>query len=469
MKGTTSSPELLLRLERGAGVPLRAQLERELRTAIRTGRLRLGTELPSTRVLAMDLGLSRGIVVEAYEQLLAEGYLTARQGSATSVAARQPIVERAAPIEPHAAPPRYDFRTGVPDVAMFPRRAWLSSFRRALNTASHAAFRYPDPRGPAPVRAALSAYLNRARGTTVGADRMVMCTGFTQGFRIVCHALRKRGVRAIATEDPSNTGQCAAIEATGLRPVPVPVDRHGLLVDRLGKTDARAVLITPAHQFPTGSVLAPERRAALVDWAARHRALVIEDDYDAEYRYDREPIGAMQGVAPDHVVYIGTASKTLAPALRLGWLVLPAHLVTEIAQIKHQEDAGSPAMEQLAFADFIGGGELDRHLRKMRLLYRRRRDVLVAALRARLPRLQVSGIAAGLHLMLTLDADADEEAIVASLAALSVGVLGVGSYCARSKMPPALVLGYGTIADGAIGEGIKRLASVLEQQRPRRR
>lgn len=465
MKRTTSSPELLLRIERGAGTPLRAQLEQQLRGAIRSGRLRPGSELPSTRVLATDLGLSRGVVVEAFEQLLAEGYLTARQGSATTVAARQMNVERAAHVERAAAPPRYHFRTGVPDASKFPRRAWLSSLRRVLDRARGTELGYPDGRGAAPARIALSAYLNRARGTVAQSDRVVMCSGFTQGFRLLCQVLRTRGVEAIATEDPSPVEQRAVIQATGLRSVPIPVDEHGLLVDRLARTGAGAVLVTPAHQFPTGSVLSPERRTALLEWATKHRALVIEDDYDAEYRYDREPIGALQGVVPEQVAYIGSASKTLAPALRLGWLVLPADYVPEVARLKRQEDAGSPTLDQLAFADFIERGELDRHLRRTRLHYRRRRDVLVAALRARLPHLPVFGIAAGLHLMLQLGADDDEQAVVASAAALSVGVLGVRSYAARAKVPPALILGYGSISDATIGEGIRRLASALEQHR----
>ncbi len=463
MDRTTSAPELLLKIKRGAGFPLRAQLEGELRDAIRNGRLRVGAELPSTRALAADLGVSRGIVVEAYEQLLAEGYLVARQGSATAVAACRRDVARAADVEPVVAAPRFDFRPGMPDVSQFPRRAWLASVRRVLGTATHASLGYPDHRGPAPVRRALAAYLNRARGTVVQPDRIVMCTGFSQGFRLVCQALRARGVRSIATEDPSNDAPIVALQAMDLHAVPIPVDRHGIFVDRLEASDARAVLITPAHQFPTGSVLAPERRAALVDWAVRRRALVIEDDYDAEYRYDREPIGAVQGIAPDHVAYVGTASKTLAPALRLGWLALPSDLVEDVARLKYQADHGSPVLEQLALADFIERGELDRHLRKTRLRYRKRRDILVAALRASLPRLEISGIAAGLHLVLSLGPRADEKAIVAAAASMSVAVRGLSSYRARSRLPPALVLGYGAIADRAIAEGIKRLASVLEQ------
>ena len=247
------------------------------------------------------------------------------------------------------------------------------------------------------------------------------------------------------------------------KPVPIPVDEQGIVVDRLERSDAEAVFVTPAHQFPTGSVLAPERRAALLEWAQNRHAIVIEDDYDAEFRYDREPIGALQGVAPESVVYIGSASKTLAPALRLGWMVLPENLVQHAAHFKRLDDAGSPVLEQLTFTDFVERGELDRHLRRMRLHYRRRRDLLVMELRTRLPQLRVSGIAAGLHLMLELPADSDEQEIVAKAAELSVGVISIGSYRARSRPQPALVLGYGGIDDALIEEGVKRLASVLER------
>jgi GntR family transcriptional regulator / MocR family aminotransferase len=443
-------------------VPLRAQLEQELRSAIRAGQLRPGNEVPSSRVLAQDLGLSRGLVVEAYEQLLAEGYLTARRGSATTVAAHRPHVERSGPVETApAAPPRYDFRPGVPDVSMFPRRAWVSSVRRVVNSADSAAFAYPDVRGPAAIRNALSEYLNRVRGTVARADRVLTCNGFTQGFRLVCQVLRERGVKSVAVEDPAHRAHHQSVRDAGLKTLPIAVDVRGLVVEQLKRTDAEAVLLTPAHQFPTGAVLAPERRAALLEWAAARRAWVVEDDYDAEYRYDREPIGSLQGVAPERVVYIGTASKTLAPALRLAWMVLPMELVAAVTQAKRQDDLGSPSLQQLAFADFLERGELDRHLRKMRLHYQRRRDALIAALRAHLPRLRVSGIAAGLHLMLELDAGADEKAIIAAAAAQSVGVYAVGAYRARAKRGPGLILGYGATSEATIAEGIKRLGSAL--------
>jgi GntR family transcriptional regulator / MocR family aminotransferase len=466
MKRTTSAPELLVNLQRQAGVPLRAQLEQELRSAIRAGRLHAGREMPATRVLARDLGISRGLVVEAYEQLLAEGYLTARRGSATTVAAHRPNVD--ATVQRHAreepvAPPRldFDFRPGVPDMSMFPRRAWLASLRRTLQTAGPAAFAYPDVRGPLPMRTALADYLNRARGTVARPDLMLSCTGFTQGFRLACRALRERGVEALALEDPAHLEMIAAMRSEGLKAISIPVDERGVIVERLKRTEAGAVLLTPAHQFPTGAVLAPERRAELIDWATTRGAWVIEDDYDAEYRYDRDPVGSLQGVAPGQVVYIGSASKTLAPALRVGWMLLPPALVPEVTLAKHQDDCGSPALQLLAFGDFVARGELDRHLRRMRAHYRRRRDALVTALRARLPRLRVSGIAAGLHLMLELEDGTDEQAVVEAAAALSVGVYRVGAYRARSTGRPALILGYGATSEATIVEGIKRLASVL--------
>ena len=465
MRQPQSAPELLVRIDRASGEPLRAQLERELRAAIRAGRLQAGTELPSTRALAADLGLSRGIVVEAYEQLLAEGYLTARQGSATAVASGAPERERASTErEPgDAATPvfRYDFRPSAPDTTTFPRRAWHRSLRKVLTGASGAVFGYPEARGMPQLRHALAEYLNRARGTNAHPDRMVACNGFTQGFRLACAVLGQRGARAIATEDPSHDEQRAAIRALGLKVVTVPVDEQGLIVEKLERSGADAVLLTPAHQFPTGSVLSPQRRTALIEWAVRRKGTIIEDDYDAEFRYDREPIGSLQGVAPDRVIYVGSASKTLAPALRLGWMLAPAPLVEALAIEKKREDRGSPALEQLAFADFIESGELDRHLRRMRHIYRRRRDLLTKALRAHLPKRRVSGIAAGMHLLLELAAGTDEEEVIEAAAKLSVAVSGIGDYRARAKGPPALTIGYGSVRDSAIAEGIKRLASVI--------
>jgi GntR family transcriptional regulator / MocR family aminotransferase len=458
----TSRPlELLLPVRRGAGT-LRAQLERHLREAVRSGRLPPGSALPSSRVLAEQLGIARGVVVEAYDQLVAEGYLVARQGSATRVA--DAALVGAAPPRPAepSKPLRYDFRPGVPALDTFPRSAWLASLRKALTQAPHAALGYGDPRGQPALRQALVGYLGRVRGVAADPEQVLVCSGFAQGTALVCRALGRRGARRVAMEDPCHPGQRAIVAASGLEPVPVPVDDQGIQVDRLEAVGADAVLVTPAHQFPTGTVLAPGRRGALVAWAQRNDAVIVEDDYDAEYRYDREPIGAVQGLAPDRVVYAGSASKTLAPALRLGWLVLPAWLGDAVAEQKALDDLASPALEQLAFADLLGRGEVDRHLRRNRVRYRARRDALVAALGVHAPQVSVRGIAAGLHAVAELPPRAEEARVAAAARRRSVGVYPISDYrFGGSAAPPALVLGYGGLGEPAIRRGVALLALAI--------
>ena len=459
---TTSGAELLVRIDRESPVALHLQLEMQLRAAVQTGSLAAGSPLPSTRSLAADLALSRGVVVEAYEQLGAEGYFASRSGSGTRVAAvraaaPQPLVDES--VRPW---PRYDFRPGMPDLALFPRAAWLASLRRALLSASRASFGYPDPRGPLATRTALAAHLGRSRATVGQADRIVLCSGFTQGIDLVARLLQARGVRSVAIEDPGFGGLVRLFSTLGIATPRVPVDKRGLVIERLERTAATAVIVTPAHQFPCGSGMAPERRAALLAWAARRDALVVEDDYDAEFRYDREPLGALQGLAPDRVVYIGTTSKTLSPALRLGWLLAPAGLAAELASIKRRADRGSPTIEQLALADFLTSGQMDRHLRKMRSSYRLRRDALVAALREHLPRLHVEGVAAGLHLMVNLPPGTDERALIIAAREQSIRVFGAFAYRARPRRaPPALVMGYGSLHEHLIADGVQRLARLI--------
>jgi|SRR5215207_129870 len=345
--------ELLLALDRRATGPLRAQLEEQLRAAVRAGRLAPGTALPSTRALARELGVSRGVVVETYDQLAAEGYLATRQGAATRVAEAAFRPAAAAPAPAAARPPRFDFRPGAPDVALFPRTRWIASLRRALRAAPDARLDYGDAHGAPELRAALAGYLGRVRGVASDPGRIVVTSGMAQGMALFGRTLIARGARRIAVEDPWSTPGRDQLVTTGLEPVPVDVDANGLRVDRLEAAAPDAVVVTPAHQFPTGVVLSPERRAALAEWAVRSDAFVLEDDYDAEYRFDRAPVGAVQGLAPDRVVYAGSVSKTLAPALRLGWLVVPERLAGAIAAAKAADDLGTPIVEQLALADFL--------------------------------------------------------------------------------------------------------------------
>jgi GntR family transcriptional regulator/MocR family aminotransferase len=351
-------------------------------------------------------------------------------------------------------------------VANFPRAAWLRSVRTVLTEAPNDRFGYLSGHGMPELREALAAYLNRVRGTSARPGNIVICNGFAQGIALLIQVLARRGAKRLVVEDPSMDDDAHPLAvAAGLDLAGVPVGRDGIRVDVLDRLDADAVILTPSHQWPTGAVLSAESRAAVLAWAKRRGALVIEDDYDAEYRYDRAPIGAMQGLAPDQVVYAGTASKTLSPGLRIGWLVVPGHLVDDIAEAKLLADRGSPAIDQLAFADFLDRGEFDRHLRRMRPVYRRRRDALLGALRDRLPDLEPAGVAAGLHLVTWLPPDLDEDAVVGAAARRGLGVYGVRPYRIAHQGPGGLIFGYATLNERTIAEGIGLLASVISEVR----
>jgi GntR family transcriptional regulator / MocR family aminotransferase len=456
--------DLLLGLDPAGRAPLRVQLEAQLRSAVRDRRLRPGTRLPSTRALARELGVSRGVVVEAYAQLAAEGYLVARAGSATAVAEVAAPAQRRPPAPAHVPSGRWDFSVGQPDLATFPRQAWLAATRRALGTAPDAALGYRDSRGAPELRSALAAYLGRSRGVVADPDLMVVCSGATQGIALLARVLAARGVQRIAMEDPGFPIHREVVRRQGVEPVPLPVDADGVRLDALAALDAGAVVVTPAHQLPTGAVLAPERRNALLAWAEEHDALIVEDDYDGEFRYDRTPVGALQGLGAERVAYLGTASKHLAPGLRLGWLVLPSWLVQDVMDEKGFTDAGTAVLEQLALADLLDSGALDRHVRRARDVYRRRRDVLVAALADRLPELELEGAAAGMHAVARLPDGGDDAALAAAAHARGVQLFPLSwMRFPGSTGPPALLFGYARIAEAGIPRGVAELAEAYAE------
>ena len=449
-----------------AGHRVRAGLEAALREAVQTGRLAPGTRLPSSRALAADLGIARNTVAEAYAQLGAEGWLTARQGSGTRVASTAVVsLGPAAGIRPPlgARAARHDLRPGSPDLSAFPRAGWLSAARKALSGAPSRALGYSDPRGRPELRTVLAAYLGRTRGVRVAPDRIVVCSGFTQGLALLCQVLPDVGVTKIAVEDYGQPHTAEALAASGLTPVMLGVDDGGAVLDKAH--GAQAMLLTPAHQFPLGSVLSPRRRADAARWAAGSGGLIIEDDYDGEFRYDRQPVGALQALAPEHVIYAGTVSKTLAPGLRLGWLVLPARLTEAVASAKARSDAQTSSFEQLTLAEFITSGAYDRHVRRVRLAYRRRRDRLVAALAAHAPGVRVTGIAAGLHAVAELGPGQREEQVVARAAARGVALEGLGGYALREHTRgPALVIGYATPPEHGYTTALARLVAAIRDQ-----
>ncbi len=457
------SPELLLAIDRQSPEPLRRQLERQVRDAIRTGRLQVGERLPSSRELARGLGLSRGLVQDCYAQLQAEGYLSTRVGSATRVAAGQCVPQAGAATPSESPRLLADFRWGVPYLGGFPLPDWLWAIREAARSMPLTALDYGDPRGSAVLREVMAGYLRRVRSSAAYPERLLICSGYAQGLALALRAVAAAGVRCVAYEDPgSPTTISTAAGAAGLSTVPVPVDEHGIDVEALAATGARTVVVTPAHQWPTGVVLAPERRLALLDWARRTDAYVIEDDYDAEFRYDRSPVGTLQGLDADHVISIGSASKSLAPALRLGWMLCPPALTQPLTHLKQLSDRGTPTLDQLALAQLIESGRYDRHLRRMRATYSARRSALVTALSEHAPGVAVTGLAAGFHAVAHLDDRADEQAVIAAARARSVGLYGM-SPCrsTHTGTPTQLVLGFGDVDERAIPAGIAAVGDLL--------
>ena len=478
------SPGLLVRLDRSASQPLRAQLEASLREAIRGGRLRAGERLPSSRELARALGVSRGMVQECYGQLLAEGYLTSRTGSATRVAgisgqqagdqlAAGPAMVAPPPPPPGRQPPEppliADFAPGVPDLSSFPRTDWAWAIKQACTQAAAADLGYGDPRGSLVLREVLAGYLRRVRAAAASPAQMIISTGFAQGINLVVHALaRQGGVTCVAFEDPGY-GSAQADEtvraalAMGIDVTYVPVDGEGLMVGELAASGAQAVVVTPAHQSPTGVVLSPARRHALTDWARRSGGYVIEDDYDSEFRYDKEPVGALQGLAPDQVFLLGTASKALAPAVRLGWVHAPSALAPVVAAEKEMSDRGSCTLDQLALATLLTTGRYDRHLRRMRSVYAARRTALTGAFARHAPGVQLTGLAAGFHAVAPLPPGAGETAVIAAAHERRVGLHGIGGYRGHpdTAAPPALVMGFGNVRERAIEPAIAAVADLL--------
>jgi GntR family transcriptional regulator/MocR family aminotransferase len=456
------APEILLELDRERPEPLRAQLERGLRDAIRSGRLQPGERLPSSREMARELGVSRGLVLECYTQLQAEGYLTSRGGSATRVASGAeappgPPPRPAAPVRPSI-----DFKHGLPDLASFPRRDWAWAMREACRGVPAGELGYGDANGSETLRSVLAAYLRRVRGAVAEPERIVICSGVQQGMNLVIRALAKRGVRRMGFEDPGHPDHRAGLVLAGIEAVPVPVDDRGVDVEALAASGAGAVVLTPAHQSPTGALLAPERRQALLAWAAEHNATIVEDDYDAEFRYDREPVGTLQGLAPERVATLGSVSKSLAPGLRLGWVVCPPRLVDAIAGEKRIEDRASPVLDQLALAALIESGRYDRHLRRMRGVYAARRKALMDALARHAPGLELRGLAAGFHVLVLLPEGVTEEEAVTAARERSVGVYGLrDNTFGEERWPPALVMGFGNVGEGAIEQGVEALAEAL--------
>nr|WP_221381728.1 PLP-dependent aminotransferase family protein [Actinoplanes polyasparticus] len=461
----SGSDFLQLRPEEAPAKGLTTWLADGLRLAVSHGRLAPGTRLPATRLLASELRISRGVVVDAYQRLIDEGLAQARTGAGTTIVAHPHV--RDAPSDRRRSldtlrlplPPAdgidVDLSPGVPDLAAFPRTAWLRAERAVLDEITAADLGYGDPGGTPRLRAELAGWLARTRGVRAEPDDVIVVNGVAQALALLAQTLE---TRTVAVEDPGSRGARDQLAHWGVRPEPVPVDAEGLVVDALTQA---AVVITPAHQFPTGVVLGPARRRALLTWAAAG-GTIIEDDYDAEHRYDRAPVAALQGSAPDQVAYAGSVSKSLAPGMRLGWLIAPRRMQPALLTAKHDSDLGNPALPQLVLARLLATGDYERHLRNVRNRQRRRRDALLAALRVHLPRARVTGVAAGLHLLIMLDGD-EPDTRTAERAAKHGILVHPLSWHRMTPGPPGLVLGYAANPPDRLAEAARRLGQVMAQ------
>lgn len=455
-----------LLLDLPAGLGRRAALEHALRQAIADGQLEPGAALPSTRQLAQTLALARGTVVDAVEQLAAEGLVETRHGALSRVAHVPP----SAPARTTAKRLRTgtraaaDFSPGNPDLTTFPRAMWASAVRRALGTCDAASLGYGNPQGHIELRRALVEYLGRTRGVTATPDDIVVTAGFTQALAAIGRAARSVVGDDVVVEDPSLDRHRILLDHAGLRLIPVAVDSDGVRVDEMPEERATA-LVTPGHHTPLGVSLSSARRGELATWAARHEGLVVEDDYDGELRYDRRPVRAFQALDPGRVAYCGTASKSFAPGLRLAWCVLPHGFVEPVLEAMWSIGGWAvSAVEQLTLADIMGSGGYDRHVRMIRHEYRRRRDMLLAALTTRVPSVRVEGVAAGLNAMVVLPQGTDEGAAVEALAERSVAVFGLTTFAVdpdRCGHSPAIVVNYGRPYGHRYRESLDRLVDAL--------
>lgn len=456
--GANSEGGADLHLDLG-GTRGRSDLVRALHESIRTGRLTPGTRLPSSRTLAKDLGIARNTVADAYGQLVAEGWLTARQGSGTVVANRT-VVDSSASVA--VSPPerhfRYDLTPGSPDVSTFPRSEWLAAARKALPAAPNEAFGYGDPRGRIELRQTLADYLARARGVRADPGAILICSGYVQALSLLSEVVAGQGGKTMSVEEFGYSLHWDVIRSRGLKPVPVAVDEHGVRSDLLS---GEAALLTPAHQMPLGVPLAPDRRTAAVEWAREAGAVLIEDDYDGEFRYDRQPVGALQALDPELVAYTGTASKSLAPGLRLAWMVLPQHLMEPVLAAKRTADLQTATLDQLVLGEFIASGHYDRHVRRTRLHYRRRRDHLVELLAVRAPQVKVAGISAGLHVLLDVPGDATELVERAKNQGLLLASLDRYRFTEDPSARQAVIVGYGTPPDHSYNGALDLLCQIL--------
>jgi GntR family transcriptional regulator / MocR family aminotransferase len=465
---------LWVAVDRSQETSLIRQVYDQIRLSIVRGGLRAGEQLPSTRQLARELGVSRIIIVEVYEQLLAEGYLESRQGAGTYIAegASLEVIQREhfPPVQTLAdssteSRSLIDFRSGLPALDLFPRKLWGQLGLRVCTESSPSVFGYDQPEGCSQLRIALTRSLAKTRRVRCHPDQLVITAGAAQAFSLVARLLLSSGAEVII-EDPVTYDVQRIFSAAGARLCPIPVDEDGMQTPLLPQEEHPAfIFVTPSHQFPLGGLLPIQRRIQLIQFARTTGCFIVEDDYDSEFRYSGTPVSSLQELDPEHVIYVGTLSKSLSPALRLGYVVLPLPLIEQCRRLKELTDLHSPVVEQLTLARFIDDGHLERHILKMKRIYRIRREALIAALTTSFPnRVRVSGEATGLHLTAEFHGKAFTEQTLADLEEAGVRLYPVERHAIRKgRYQSTVILGYGNLTPDELYEGVRRMKTVLDR------
>jgi GntR family transcriptional regulator/MocR family aminotransferase len=463
---------LWLTVDRAQKMPIIRQVYEQIRLSIIRGELQAGEQLPSTRELARDLHVSRIVIVEVYDQLLAEGYIESRQGSGTYVAAGAYLEEvpreRFPRIHPSADTGKehrsiIDFRAGLPALDLFPRKLWGQLVSRVCAESSPVVFGYDLPEGCIDLRIALEHYLAKTRRVRCDPDQLVITSGAAQAFSLIARLLLSPGDEVLI-EDPVTSDVQHIFSATGATLIPIPVDEDGMQTHLLPREACPTfVFVTPSHQFPLGGLLPIQRRIHLIQFARAVECYLVEDDYDSEFRYNGTPVSSLQELEPERVIYVGTLSKILSPALRLGYIVLPPALIERCRQLKRLTDLHSPVLEQLALARFIEEGHLERHILKMKKIYRKRREALIAALETHCSRqFQIYGDVTGLHLVAEFRGRELTEKTFADLGEAGVRLYPVEQHAIRKgRHQSKAILGYGNLTPEEIEEGVRRIKTIL--------
>jgi GntR family transcriptional regulator/MocR family aminotransferase len=464
---------LWIPVDRTAEKSLIRQVYDQIRQQTLRGTLQAGSKLPSTRELADDLHVSRNVILEAYDQLFAEGYIESRPGSGTYVAEGAYLAEeyaqRAIPVASAVKPHReksqcIDFRPGLPALDHFPRKIWSQLTQRIYSQADASLFGYDSPEGRLELREVLSHYLLRTRGVSCSPDQLLITSGAAQALSILAKLLLSP-TTSVIVEDPVTAEVQTIYSRSGAALIPIPVDQHGIQTELLPQDKQPAfVFVTPSHQYPLGSILPIQRRIALIHFARTADCYIVEDDYDSEFRYMGAPISSLQGLDPERVIYIGTFSKILSPALRLGYMILPSSLISASRLTKRLSDLHSPTLDQLVLAHFIEEGHLERYILKMKRIYRKRRDILIRSLeQAFSKRVHILGDATGLHLVAEFPGiDFTADSVGQALEQAGVNIYPVEMHAIRKGQHyQQIILGYGNLTVEQIEDGIKRLSIVL--------